>query len=307
MLYEENQTDPQMPKVTPGRAVWRLGAFSGGQGQPLDHVLQATVDIPDAKLSLTLSLRRNSDQTLLASHVVELAFTTPPGDSGRAIKDVGLLQFKNDELVRGTPVSGLPVPVKQNNFLIGLSNLVSDLDRNTDLIRTRNWIDLPIRFSTGERAILSFEKGVSGARFVSEAFRQRTSAEFNVIGSGKCVSRDLSQAEESDGEMGLNEDDVMFEIQEDIRAAKEAVADRRFRCRPSSRCPVLSRLGKRPRQPGHRKWSEPHPDSSPSPTTCKCRCDSAPLFSWRRCLLIRGGKRARTGHSRRSPLCAHRG
>jgi hypothetical protein len=66
----------------------------------------------------------------------------------------------------------LPVPVKENLFLIGLSNLASDVDRNTDLITRRNWIDLPIRFSSGQRAILSFEKGVSGEQLVNEAFRQ---------------------------------------------------------------------------------------------------------------------------------------
>ena len=159
-------------RSTPARAVWRLDNLNAGQGQALETVVRATVDVPDAKLSLNLILRRNPDQTLPASHTVELAFTTPPGDPGRAVRDVGLLQFKNDETVRGTPVSGLPVPVKENLFLIGLSNLASDVDRNTDLITRRNWIDLPIRFSSGQRAILSFEKGVSGEQLVNEAFRQ---------------------------------------------------------------------------------------------------------------------------------------
>jgi hypothetical protein len=172
MLYEENQADPQTPKVTPARAVWRLDNVNAGQGQPLETVVRATIDIPDAKMSLNLVLRRNLDQTLPASHTVELAFTTPPGDPGRAVRDVGLLQFKNEESVRGTPVAGLPVPVKENLFLIGLSNLPADIERNTDLITRRNWIDLPIRFSSGQRAILSFEKGISGEQLVNEAFRQ---------------------------------------------------------------------------------------------------------------------------------------
>jgi hypothetical protein len=172
MLYEENQADPQTPKVTPARAVWRLDTLNAGQGQPLETVVRATIDVPDAKMSLNLVLRRNLDQTLPASHTVELAFTTPPGNAGRAVRDVGLLQFKNDESVRGTPVAGLPVPAKENLFLIGLSNLPADIERNTDLITKRNWIDLPIRFSSGQRAILSFEKGISGEQFVNEAFRQ---------------------------------------------------------------------------------------------------------------------------------------
>jgi hypothetical protein len=37
---------------------------------------------------------------------------------------------------------------------------------------TRNWIDLPIRFTSGQRGILSFEKGVSGEQVMKDAFRQ---------------------------------------------------------------------------------------------------------------------------------------
>ena len=82
--------------------------------------MRANVEIPDAGLALDLILRRNPDQALPASHTIELTFTTSPGDPGRVVRDVGLLQFKNEEAVRGTPLAGLPVPVKDNVFLIGL-------------------------------------------------------------------------------------------------------------------------------------------------------------------------------------------
>jgi hypothetical protein len=172
ILYEENQADPQTPKATSARIVWRLDNANVGHGQPLETIVRATIEIPDLRTSLNIVIRRNLDQTLPASHTIELAFTTPPGDPGRAVRDVGLLQFKSEEAVRGTPLSGLPVPVKENLFLIGLSNLPSDIERNTDLILNRNWIDLPIRFSSGQRAILSFEKGASGEQILKEAFRQ---------------------------------------------------------------------------------------------------------------------------------------
>jgi hypothetical protein len=172
MLYEENTADPQQPKATQARAIWRLDNVNTGQGQPLETVVRATVDVPEARMSLAILLRRNQDQTLPASHTIELAFVTGPGDPSRTVRDVGLLQFKNDETVRGTPVAGLPVPVKENLFLIGLSNLASDVERNTELMRNRNWIDLPIRFTSGQRAILSFEKGLAGEQVMNEAFRQ---------------------------------------------------------------------------------------------------------------------------------------
>jgi hypothetical protein len=172
MLFEENAANPATPIVSPGRATWRLDAVNAGPGMPLETVVRATVEVQGIGLTLNLVIRRNLDQTLPASHTVELAFTTPPNDSGRAVRDVGVLQFKKDEAERGTPVAGLPVPVKENLFLIGLSNLPGDVERNADLLLRRNWIDLPVRFASGQRAILSFEKGVSGEQVLAEAFQQ---------------------------------------------------------------------------------------------------------------------------------------
>jgi hypothetical protein len=171
ILYEENQADPQNPKASPGRALWRLDALNPGQGQALETVVRASIEAPPAGLTLALSVRRNTDSTLPASHIVELTFTTSD-DPNRIIRDVGLLQFKSEEAVRGTPLAGLPVPVKDNVFLIGLSNLPGDMERNRELMLRRNWIDLPIRFASGQRAILSFEKGVSGDQVINDAFRQ---------------------------------------------------------------------------------------------------------------------------------------
>jgi hypothetical protein len=69
---------------------------------------------------------------LPASHLIELTFTTP-NDPGRTVREVGVLQFKIDEAGRGTPLAGLPVPVKENVFLVGLSNVPRDIEANTDL------------------------------------------------------------------------------------------------------------------------------------------------------------------------------
>jgi hypothetical protein len=172
VFYEEDPTNPQAPKAQVGRVTWRLEDVNPGQGQPLERAVSAQVEIPDAGLTMRLLLRRNLDTTLPASHTVELTFTTREGDISRVIRDVGLLQFKSEEAARGTPVAGLPVPVRENLFLIGLSNLQVDIARNTQLFVRRNWIDLPVRMASGQRAILSFEKGGSGEQILNDAFSQ---------------------------------------------------------------------------------------------------------------------------------------
>ncbi|MEZ0251723.1 MAG: histidine kinase [Methylobacteriaceae bacterium] len=171
VLYEENTADPRaQPNAVGGHAVWRLDTVSGEQGEPLQTVLRATIEYPEAGLTLTMTLRRNRDATLPASHTIELAFTNYGSGAKRSVQNVGLLQPKEEESARGSPVSGLPVRVRENLFLIGLSSLKSDVDRNTDLLLHRNWFDLPVSYASGSRAILTFEKGSAGARAMQAAF-----------------------------------------------------------------------------------------------------------------------------------------
>ncbi|MDJ1158226.1 histidine kinase [Chelatococcus sp. SYSU_G07232] len=170
ILYEE-MDGAQAPKATGGRVVWRLDAINPGQGQPLETVVRADVEIPELGLSLSLTIRRNTDATLPASHTLDMSFRNT-GAADRVVRDVGVPQLKTDEAARGAPLSGLPVPVTENLFLVGLSNLKADIDRNTELLRSRSWIDIPIRFGSGRRAVLAFEKGLSGDQAIAEAFRQ---------------------------------------------------------------------------------------------------------------------------------------
>jgi hypothetical protein len=173
VLYEENAAGTNAaPASTQGRVVWRLDAVPGDQGQPLETALRATIEFADAGLNLAMTIRRNLDSTLPASHTIELAFTQGPAGAARSVQDVGLIQLKDEENARGSPVSGLPVRVRENLFLIGLSSLSNDIDRNTDLLLNRNWLDLAVKFTSGPRAIVSFEKGSSGTQAMQRAFEQ---------------------------------------------------------------------------------------------------------------------------------------
>lgn len=174
ILYEENTSDNRaQPTSSNGHAVWRLEAVNGAQGEPLQTALRVTVEFPEAGLSLAMTMRKNLDATLPASHTIELAFTNT-GEAGakRAVQNIGLLQIKDEEAARGSPVSGLPVRVRENLFLIGLSSLKSDVDRNTDLLLHKNWLDLALTYGSGQRAVISFEKGNAGAQAVQNAFAQ---------------------------------------------------------------------------------------------------------------------------------------
>ncbi len=173
VIVEENLADPKaVPPTKTGRVLWRLDTASGEQGQPLQSVIRADIDYPEIGLGLVMTIRKNLDSTLPASHTIELAFSNKDADGKRIVQDIGLLQLKDDERGRGAPVSGLPVRVAENVFLIGLSNLPNDIVRNTEMLRNREWFDIAVQYKPGPRAILAFEKGAVGRQVIESAFEQ---------------------------------------------------------------------------------------------------------------------------------------
>ena len=170
LIEESTAPDSSQPTSSPGRVTWRIDTANGEQGQPLQTMAVAVVNYPDAGLSMTMTIRKNLDVTLPASHTVSLSFSQSGAEAGaRVVQDVGLLQAKDDESGRGSPVSGLPVRVRDNLFLIGLSSLPSDVERNVDLLTHRNWFDVAVRYTNGRRAVLTFEKGQSGGQVLQQA------------------------------------------------------------------------------------------------------------------------------------------
>ena len=55
-------------------------------------------------------------------------------------------------------------------FLIGLSAVEADQQRNIQLLKERPWFDIPIVYTNGGRAILALEKGTPGERAFADAF-----------------------------------------------------------------------------------------------------------------------------------------
>ena len=169
VLYEEDPSDPAGRRYV-GSAIWRTETVSPGPGQPPALVVRADVEIPERRMAMTLTLRRNTDQTLPASHTVEIMFNLPADFPFGGISNVPGILMKQAEQTRGAPVAGLAVKVTNGFFLIGLSAVESDLQRNLQLLKERAWFDIPIVYNNGRRAILAVEKGTPGERVFNEAF-----------------------------------------------------------------------------------------------------------------------------------------
>ena len=108
---------------------------------------------------MTWSLRRNTDKTLPASHTVEIIFKLPAEFPSGGISNVPGILMKQAEQTRGTPLAGLAVKVTSGFFLIGLSSVEADKERNLQLLKERAWFDIPVVYNNNRRAILAMEKG----------------------------------------------------------------------------------------------------------------------------------------------------
>ncbi len=169
VLYEEDPNDQQGRRYV-GSAIWRTETVSPGPGLAPELAVRADVEIPERRITVTWSLRRNTDKALPASHTIEIMFNLPADFPGGGIANVPGILMKQAEQARGTPLSGLAVKVTNGFFLIGLSAVDTDVQRNVQLLKERSWFDLPIVYTNGGRAILAMEKGAPGDRAFVEAF-----------------------------------------------------------------------------------------------------------------------------------------
>lgn len=170
VLYDEDPNDPQGKRYV-GSALWRTETVSPGPGLAPELAVRADIEIPERKLRMIWSLRRNTDKALPASHTIEIMFTLPADFPEGGIGNVPGVLMKQNEQARGVPLAGLAVKVTNGYFLIGMSAVDVDQQRNIQLLKERDWFDIPVVYTSGKRAILAIEKGTPGTRAFEEAFR----------------------------------------------------------------------------------------------------------------------------------------
>jgi hypothetical protein len=153
-IYYYQGSEGQPGQASEGSATW---AEITKDNRP---AIQATLRIPERNVSVTVTIYKNYDTALPASHLVEVQFNGALADS--PIQRVPALVLKQTEQARGQPLAGAAVPVTNELFWIALSNAEEDVARNVQLLREGSWFDIPILFGDQTRALITFEKGIPG-------------------------------------------------------------------------------------------------------------------------------------------------
>jgi hypothetical protein len=171
VLFEEDAAEAN-GKRSIGWVAWRLEPSSAGAGDKAGPAIVAEVRIPGRSLGLTMTIRRNLDRSLPASHTIELNFALPPDRTARGIADLAAIQMKSDEAAAGQPLAGSRVKVDNEMFLVGLSAVDADVRNNVQMLKERSWIGVLFVSDSNNRAVLSIEKGETGGKVIADALAQ---------------------------------------------------------------------------------------------------------------------------------------
>jgi len=160
--------NPQKPVVSLGSTVWSL--IPPAPGQPGTVAVKAEADIPDLKMHATMTLRKNTDPTLQATHTIDLKFSFADGAPITGFKDVGLPQMRMEDSTAAEALTSVKVKISDTYFLIALAKGDSDTARNLDLMQTRSWFDFPLLLNDDRIAKVVFQKSPEGQAMLEKAF-----------------------------------------------------------------------------------------------------------------------------------------
>ncbi len=168
-LYEEGTSGAGATRDN-AAVIWSLDQQPPADGMPPEPVIRGRVEVPGRGLLLDIIIKRNIDEALSASHIIELVFQAPPDFTGGSIDTVARFVMKANEQARGEGLVAVPVKIDTGYFLIALNNLEQAAATNKRLLLDSSWIDIPLGYTTGRRALVALEKGAIGDKVFRDAF-----------------------------------------------------------------------------------------------------------------------------------------
>lgn len=169
LLVQASVNDQQNITTHVGSALWRLTPSQrpGANGQP---AIRADVDLPEIRMRLQLTIEKNADSTLRASHTMTIRFASDPSGNFPAVAELGTPQMRNEGTPAVDPLAGVQAKITDNIFIIALTGEPAFAARNIETMKTRGWFDFPLRMADGRIAKVTVEKGALGDRLFEDAF-----------------------------------------------------------------------------------------------------------------------------------------
>ncbi len=164
-LYEE-RLGQASPTALEGTVAWSVK--TDDQDGHKGKMIQGDISVPGRKMSAIFTLRKNNDPTLPASHIIELTFSLPKEFEGRGIESVLRISMKDKEQEQGDPLVAVPAKITDYFHMIALNSFADAVKTNLNLLKSRDWMDIPVTYSNGRRALLTLQKGPDGQKVFDE-------------------------------------------------------------------------------------------------------------------------------------------
>lgn len=158
--------NPRNPLVRLGSTVW--STIPPAPGKSGTVAVKADVDIPDLKMHATMTLRKNTDPTLQATHTIDLKFSFADGAPITGVKDVEP-KMRDLGSTASEALTAVRVKISDVYFLIALAKRDQDAARNLDLMQTRAWFDFPLLLNDNRIAKLVIQKPTNGGTMWEKA------------------------------------------------------------------------------------------------------------------------------------------
>ncbi|MCM2473277.1 hypothetical protein HGO38_07265 [Rhizobium sp. CG5] len=159
-LYEE-RLGQTVPTTVPGHIVWTALRETADNGKA-EPVIQGSLSIPGRGLTALITFKRNADNSLPASHLAEVVFSVPADFEGGAIDSIQRIAMKATEQDRGDPLIAVTAKITDDTYMIAFNDFAEVVARNLELLQSRGWIDIPVTYRNGRRALLTLDKGAQG-------------------------------------------------------------------------------------------------------------------------------------------------
>lgn len=157
MLFEQPATDGAQPIVTAGTVNW-----SYSDDGPDGAAVVASVSFPSKAIGFQVLIRRNQDPAIPASHLFDVVPEGTANLPGGRLDTVLPPVMKDAPQAVGTQLRGASIRVTDSLYWIALSNDAADQTSNLELLGGQQWMDVPLVYGDGKRAIMTLELGPAG-------------------------------------------------------------------------------------------------------------------------------------------------
>lgn len=155
-----------------GNVAWSVVETSPAPDQPPEASIHAEIAIPTDGLRATISLTRNLDKTLPATHLIEIIFDLSEGYQGGGIASVEGINFLNGAQGASDPMVGSIVKIAPNVFLFALSDLPAAVKKHRQMMSDPDMIEIPFVYDSGRRAALRLVAGSTGTKVFGKALQE---------------------------------------------------------------------------------------------------------------------------------------